>query len=89
MVEREDGCYLELNAADGEPPECPPAGTAMLGETAVSKLPYLDYDGGELAFVEDFFGAKRESGNCLPGPFAAVPEPGKAIRVFRREPPVK
>jgi alpha-N-arabinofuranosidase len=81
-VKKDGGWWLELKAEEDELAECPLVTTATLGETAVSKLPYVDYDGSDLVLDEDFLGAKREEGASLPGPLAAVPEKGEVRLKF-------
>lgn len=59
--------------------------TELLGRTAVSGLPFMDYDASPLQIDKDFFGMKRDGTNPFPGPFEN-PADGKnsfAIRVLR------
>jgi alpha-L-arabinofuranosidase len=46
--------------------------TDRLGLTAISKLPYHDHDGTELAVDTDYLGATRTKENPMPGPFEKI-----------------
>ncbi len=56
-----------------------------LGETAVSRLPFRNYDGSKLVINTDYFGRDR-SQLTIPGPFATLTPGGVTLRVWPKSP---
>lgn len=50
--------------------------TKLLGETRVTRLPYLNSDGLTLNINTDYFGNRRNESNPAPGPFECASEGG-------------
>ena len=59
-----------------------PVTTELLGRTAVSGLPFLDYDGRLLLVDTDYPGKERDQTNPFPGPFEAPEEGINRFRVW-------
>ena len=57
-----------------------PVTTDLLGRTAVSGLPFLDYDGRPLLVDTDYSGKERDQSNPFPGPFE---KPQEGINRFK------
>ncbi len=80
-MEEGDGVLLHITVG----PELKSAGaglvtTAVLGNTAITKLPYENPDGSPLTVDTDYFGKKRNAQNPTPGPFE---NPDKGARVLK------
>jgi alpha-N-arabinofuranosidase len=70
VIEEDDSVYLEITLPKKiESSSGPLVTTALLGEAAVPKLPYVDFDGKPITLDTDYFGEKRNLNNPTPGPF--------------------
>lgn len=83
LVEKGGSVFLKFVAG----PELKPSAamqvtTALLGEAAVSGLPFVNPDGSPLAIDTDYFGARRDAGMPMPGPFGNPGAGAVTIKVW-------
>ncbi len=70
LVEKPDGFYLEGDFGNAWAGTTRPlVTTELLGNAAIPGLPYEQRDGSPLRIDTDYFGAKRNEQNPVPGPF--------------------
>ena len=70
MARKADGIYLERSGMTPGTLQRPMVTSALLGNTNVSKLPFVNPDGTPHRLDTDYFGSKRNSENPAPGPFS-------------------
>ncbi len=56
--------------------------TDLLGETAISNLPFLNYDAQPLKIDTDYFGIKRNAKRPFPGPFEKTEDGKNRFKVW-------
>ena len=54
----------------------------MLGETAITRLPFQQPDGTPLRLDEDYFGNRRNAAQPFPGPFELHKGDQHALKVW-------
>jgi alpha-N-arabinofuranosidase len=85
IEEREDGFYLHMPARGAASySSVAPVTTKSLGITAVSKLPFKNYDGAELNLDADFFQTACDARERVAGPFARARFDGNALKVANK-----
>ena len=74
LIEKTDGWYLEMTSdkAWNGGAKRERVTTALLGITAISKLPFENPDGSPVQIDGDYFGKLRDPGGLTPGPFASA-----------------
>ena len=82
-LKEEAGVWLlEYEANNMEWAGCPLVTTESLGQTRVSRLPYMNYDGAALAIDTDYSGNPRRPEQNKPGPFNELPTDSGSVIVF-------
>jgi alpha-N-arabinofuranosidase len=79
VLEKPDGCYLELTtnkAWSGQKRKI--VTSALLGKAVAPDLPFETRNGTQLRLNTDFIGKKRDEANPFPGPFE-ISEEGKQL----------
>lgn len=83
VLEKPDGCYLELTTYKGwSDQKRKIVTTALLGKAVVPDLPFENRDGSPLRLSTDYLGKKRDRINPFPGPFEISGEENQTFKVW-------
>lgn len=86
LLEKPDGCYLELTANKvWSDQKRKLVTTELLGKAVVPNLPFETRDGAPLRLNTDYFGKKRDQTNLFPGPFEMIGEGKQTFKVWRTD----
>jgi len=84
LTEKPDGWYLTISEDPGwrSVAKHPLVTTDLLGKASVTNAPFDNRDGSPIRITTDYFGARRDLNSPFPGPFEAVTQGTRTIKVW-------